>query len=333
MNQLTERRNQTASRLRTLRESLRAVEGLTTGKACVYATGSFGRYEASEHSDLDAFIVGKSDGNPGRDGKEGSRLNRLDEICVKAKLINITRNQGIPDFSGDGQYLAHYSAHELAKTLGTPEDDAINTFTARLLLLLESRPLLNDDVYNQITREIIGEYWRDYADHDREFMPAFLSNDILRLWRTFCVNYEARTQRDPPDRKAKGKLKNYKLKHSRLLTCYSALLYLSAVYKFRRTVTPEDAAFMIGMTPTERVEWLLSENGVSTAHAELRQVLEQYDKFLVTTNISEDKLVDKFQDRAAAINYIEEASKFGDLVFDALREIGKGTRYYRLLVV
>jgi hypothetical protein len=55
-------------------------------------------------------------------------------------------------------------------------------------------------------------------------VPAFLANDILRIWRTFCVNYEARTETEPAEKKAKRKLKNYKLEHSRLLTCYSALL-------------------------------------------------------------------------------------------------------------
>src|SRR4029077_19402552 len=77
--------------------------------------------------------------------------------------------------------------------------------------------------YDEIVRDVIDGYWRDYQDHQANFMPAFLANDILRIWRTFCVNYEARTKREPDDKKASGKLKNYKLKHSRLLTCYSAL--------------------------------------------------------------------------------------------------------------
>src|SRR6185437_13576645 len=119
------------------------------GKACVFATGSFGRREAGPYSDLDLFIAGKSDGNPGGDGKEGSLLKRLDEICIKADLIEATRELKIPEFSGDGRYLTHYSVHEFTKTLGTPEDDVTNTFTARLLLLLESCPLLESTVYRR----------------------------------------------------------------------------------------------------------------------------------------------------------------------------------------
>ena len=84
-------------------------------------------------------------------------------------------------------------------------------------------------------------------------MPAFLTNDILRLWRTFCVNYEAGTEREPEDKKAKGKLKNYKLKHSRMLTCYSAILWLLAIYAKKNSVSRDDAFAMTGMTPTERL--------------------------------------------------------------------------------
>ncbi len=134
-------------------------------------------------------------------------LKRLDEICIKADLIEATRRCGIPEFSGDGKYLAHYSVRELTKTLGTREDDAENTFTARLLLLLESRPLLGSQVYKEITEDVIAAYWGEYEEHKSEFMPAFLANDILRLWRTFCVNYEAYTAKEPDDKRAERKLK------------------------------------------------------------------------------------------------------------------------------
>jgi hypothetical protein len=303
------------------------------GKACVYATGSFGRCEASGHSDLDVFIAGRNDGKAGPDGKEGSLLTRLDEICIKADLIEVIRELKIPEFSGDGRYLTHYSVSQLTKTLGTPEDDVTNTFTARLLLLLESRPLLESDVYVAITKDVVASYWRDYADHKTNFIPAFLGNDILRLWRTFCVNYEARTERVPDEAKAKGKLKNYKLKHSRLLTCYSALLYLLAIFGKQGTVHPSEAMDMISLSPTERLEWLVAQPDLANAHDRVRNLLGHYEAFLETTNMSEADLIHKFMDRAASMDYLGAAYKFGDLMFDVLAAIGNGNRFHRLLVV
>ena len=138
MGELADRRGKTETRIHLIRGDLKTAEARAAGKACVYATGSFGRCEASVHSDLDLFIVGKRDGKPGPDGKEGSLLKRLDEILIKADLIQVTRRLGIPEFSGDGRYLVHYSVHDFTKTLGTPEDDVTNTFTARLLLLLRA---------------------------------------------------------------------------------------------------------------------------------------------------------------------------------------------------
>ncbi len=327
MGELASRRLQTEARIRELLKSLQDAERLARNKACAYATGSFGRGESSRHSDLDLFILGKPD------RKRRSRLSSLDEICLKSVLIQVTRQLHIPEFSGDGQYLQHFSLHDLTRTLGTPEDDSRNTFTARLLLLLESRPLLGAPVYQESIEAVIAGYWRDFEDHRNSFMPAFLANDILRLWRTFCVNYEARSARVPEEKKAKGKLKNYKLKHSRLLTCYSALIYLLAVFESNKTVTPKDAMAMVARTPTQRLEWILTFPALAESHETVRQLIGQYELFLKNTNTEEANLVSLFLDKDKSKAAMDEAYTFGDLVYTLLSSIGKGNRFHRLLVV
>jgi predicted nucleotidyltransferase len=324
---LNRRRQETTKQIEALREVLQDAGKRCGRKACVYATGSYGRGEASVHSDLDLFIVG-----------EGSRkepaLSRLDEILVKADLINATEKLGLPEFSGDGQYLVGHTVAELVGTLGKPEDDVENTFTARLLLLLESFPLIGKSAYDQITSKVIAAYWRDYKGHENNFAPAFLANDILRMWRTFCVNYEARTRSEPEKERAKRRLKNYKLKHSRLLTCYSALLYLLAVFSENKTVNPTDAKNMISFTPTGRLEWMLSQPELGNAHPSLRKLIGGYEEFLSNTDAAEDDLVLRFMDKQQRESYRESASRFGDSVFDVMKAIGKKTpHFYRLLVV
>jgi predicted nucleotidyltransferase len=209
LSDIAKRRETSRSRLVEVQRELTESEALATGKACVYATGSFARGEASRFSDLDLFIVGKSESPQAKAGQTPPPperlLKRLDEICIKAELISATRQLKIPEFSGDGEYLTFYTVRELVRSLGRPDDDATNTFTARLLLLLESTPLVEANVYTDVISEVVLPYWRDYEDHQNDFMPAFLANDILRLWRTFCVNYEARTDTDPAEKKAKRK--------------------------------------------------------------------------------------------------------------------------------
>lgn len=332
MSQLAERREYTQNRIQQLRAELDSAATLLDSKACVYATGSFGRGEASRYSDLDLFILGKNQGSE-RESKGESLLSRLDETCVKADLIRATRKLSIRDFDGDGRYLAHYSADQLTQTLGKPDDDSTNTFTARVLLLLESRPLLGDEIYRELTDKVVEQYWRDYAGHESAFVPAFLANDILRMWRTFCVNYEAGTKRMPPDQKAKGKLKNLKLKHSRLLTCFSALLYLLALYGQSKTVKPEDIRIMIALTPTQRLEWLRDQSTLSHARAEVVRALELYGAFLEQTNADEGTLIKRFADRHASNELQNNAFDFGDAIYDALTKIGNNSRLHRLLVV
>jgi hypothetical protein len=188
-------------------------------------------------------------------------------------------------------------------------------------------------VYRDALGTVIDAYWRDYDDHQTNFMPAFLTNDILRLWRTFCVNYEAKTERTPEPEKAEGKLKKYKLAHSRLLTCYSAILYLIAKYSETGSVHPSDARTMIELTPTQRLEWLRDQPSVSDSNEILDKILAQYERFLETTNTAEDQLKARFMDKDASKQYTDAAVTFGDLIFDALDRIGKRSRFHRLVVV
>jgi predicted nucleotidyltransferase len=327
---LAERRESSAKRLQDLQNKLQRAKEISAEKACVYVTGSFGRGEASPHSDLDLFIAGLS---MQTDSKEERTLNNLDETCLKAELIHATRALKFQEFSGDGEYLVHYTINELVRTTGKPEDDARNTFTARLLLLLESRPVLEDTIYQQAIDAVIAQYWRDYKDHNREFVPAFLANDILRLWRTFCVNYEARTSDVPEAKKNKRRLKNYKLKFSRMLTCYSAIVYLLATYNEFNTVNQDDVRKMVAKTPTERLEWLLTLQRFEGAHPVAKVLLEQYSGFLVNTNAPEDELLVRFADKATRQRYFAQATEFGDSVFGLIELVGQKSRFHRLLLV
>lgn len=323
---LNRRRKDTQGRIKKLRTKLAEAETRCEGKACVYATGSYGRGEASRHSDLDLFIVGHG-------SIKEPALRGLDEILVKADLIDVTRQLRIRDFSGDGEYLKHYPIKKLVGRLGTPRDDAENTFTARLLLLLESSPLLGETVYHQITDEVIKAYWKDYEQNKNTYMPAFLANDILRMWRTFCVNYEAFTRSEPAEAMAKRRLKNYKLKHSRLLTCYSALLYLLAVFMKNKTVSPTDAKNMISLTPTARLEWLLEQPHCKRAHQSIRNLIAQYETFLSKTDAPEKELVALFMDKQKRTQYFGSKYAFGNSVSQVLETVGKDSLFYRLLVV
>lgn len=323
-----ERRRYSDERFEELRTRLNESAEICGEKACIYATGSYGRREASEHSDFDLFIV-----SLGPNREDRLWLTNLEGILIKADLIRATGELGFPKFSRDGEFLQHHTAQDLISTTGTEDDDITNRFTARLLLLLESRPLVGASVHATVIDEVIAKYWKEFPDHADQFMPAYLANDILRYWRTLCLNYEARTSEKTPYDRAKRKLANYKLKHSRMLTCFSALLYLLDVYVKRKSVAVTDVRDMISQTPTSRVLSVVNGSSNEALMHSTKELLELYEQFLSTTNASEWELIQIFSDQSKKNKLRREQSRFGDLVYEALRSIGDGNRFFRRLVV
>jgi predicted nucleotidyltransferase len=320
---LSERRARASERLGALRSELDAVADRARGRACVYVTGSYGRGEASEHSDLDLFVVSLVEPNDATWSVASAEVRReLDRARTECRF---------PSSAGTADFALEHHVDRLVGALGQPQDDAENTFTARLLLLLESRPLIEEVVYRDVIDRVLRAYWRDFEDHAGAFVPGFLANDVLRLWRTFCVNYEARTQSEPAERKAKRNLKNYKLKHSRLLTCYSALAYMLLVFGQRRTVTLEAARDMVALSPTERIEEI--ERRSASAARGARRIVSLYERFLSVTASPEADLITLFMDRSERARLMREASELGDAMYELMRDLGDESKLHRLLVV
>lgn len=101
---IVQRRDRTDEKLQRLVRALQGcdAETIVGNYACVYATGSLGRGELSDRSDLDLFVL--------RDRCQTPHLSNLDEIRLKARLIEVARRECYPEFSGDGKYI---EAHDL----------------------------------------------------------------------------------------------------------------------------------------------------------------------------------------------------------------------------
>lgn len=313
-----------SQRLTELCEKLRNVEDILGDRACIYTIGSYGRVEASQHSDLDVFVI---------IDETKSSMSKLDITLAVAELIKASREFGLPDFSNEGEYLSPYKIDDLVRSLGQREDDAKNTFTMRLLLLLESRPLVGSAAYTRAINQVVGSYWRDYRGRENEFIPAFLANDILRLWRTLCVNYEiGRDASHTP----KQKLKNYKLKHSRMMTCYSALVYLLNLYKNNNTVHPAEAESMAQRTPLDRLHSVLDDPkniNNKVARDAINRIVDLYDDFLVNTNKADQEQIEMFADPATAKRLNAESYELGHQLARLLIALGNGNSFLRVLLV
>lgn len=244
---------------------------------CIYACGSLGRLEATDSSDLDLFFITQDDGplNPGlasttTSRKKGNCISRLDTYLFFSRLHDVTKRLGYPLPSKGGAYWTFISKSELLD-IGSREEDYVNSFTARLLLLLESKPLYNKCYYEALIKETVNKYFVDYEENQDGFYPLFLMNDILRYWYTLTLNYEYR--RDSSDSKNERYWKRLKLKFARLITCFSMIACL-----YEKNITPERVEEYIKMTPFERIRIL----GEIVPHvAELAEEIERgYEWYL-----------------------------------------------------
>ena len=297
---LQERRAFATDRLQQFQEKIASIEELSEQpNLSIYVTGSFGRLEAHPQSDLDLFFVSDSE----------RPVDRVTKTLIDAQLIRIARQMGFPPFSNDAQYLEIHSLTEMLDKLGGAEDDFKNFFTARMLLLLESRPVYGQQAYKRILTQIIDAYFRDYHDHTGDFRPLFLVNDILRFWKTLCLNFENRRNRTE-DRAQKNKhhIRNLKLKFSRLLICFSTIIPLFA----SRKSSPEDILLLTEFPPLQRIANFANSEEQKRIYNDLRVL---YCSFLEMTSRADSDWIGVKENRRAAF---AKADEFGAALFSFL---------------
>jgi len=313
-------------RLAELGKSIAAMEPLLNeAELCIYATGSYGRLEAWEGSDIDLFFLYENT----------ESFSYLTFLRIAGCLIEATERMGFPPFSGDGQFLEGLDVREMERMLGSREDDSTNTFTARMLLLLESQPVSDERRYRDLLEQIVGFYYRDFPGHEDDFVPRFLINDILRFWRTLTLNYEhdrfaVRAIADLEERarkQAKSSLKNYKLKLSRLATCFSMVVHLACE---QPPVTAQQVVGLCSLTP--RLRFAALSGRTDKADSLLNEIDRHYERFLDQVQRPEPELIELFGEETSRREQLAEATRFGDLIYDLMFELAEPRRLRSLVI-
>lgn len=253
---------------------------------CVYTTGSFARSEATDKSDLDIFIIGENI-------NEQHHYGKIDEIKIFSELIRINKKLKFPEFSNDGEFLKIFKYNEVTGIIGSPSDDHHNWFTARMLFILESKCIYNQEKYDDFIKRIFQFYLRD-KDHNN-FKLYFLLNDILRFWRTLCLNYEASRTRQK-----KWEKKNISLKFSRRLTVFATIIYI-----FVFNITSEDDLInMVQKTPWDRLKESIEKLNTENINLIYEEFKKEYYEFL--------DLKEKYDPTISNIDIAENLKKLGE---------------------
>lgn len=292
--ELSARVRKSKVRLKQVIAKARKYRGLSSPNVSVYVAGSLGRLETGRKSDLDVFVVAN---RPTRG--ETPSITRLEEYQLFSSLIRINEALHYPDLSGDGRFLKVYELSEMIRATGSPRDDSENLFTARMLLLLESRPITNPFLFNKCQRDILQNYFRDGVGK-KDFRPLFLLNDVLRYWRTLCLNYEE--HRIDPHRP--WYKKNLNLKFSRKLTIFSTVLLLLC----GRTITRPQFIQLCMHSPIQRLALALDEIDDENLAKPFEDMLDDYEDFLRAKESGD--VEENTRSRRGALN--QSARRFGN---------------------
>lgn len=279
---------------------------------CALVTfGSLARDEFTQGSDIDWTLLVDGTADP----QHLQTSQRIAEVIAKKG-----RKPGPTGIFGGLTF-----SHDLVHLIGGDQDTNKNT-TRRVLLLLESRAIAGAEVRDRVLRHLGRRYLEEDAGRrpGEAHVPHFLLNDIVRYWRTMCVDFAAKQR----DRAGEGwALRNIKLRMSRklifaagLAMCLRCELRPSA--HARKTlrggkvdeyhsVLVNDLLASANRTPLDLLTRFALDFG---AKVTARKLLDVYSAFL---DILRDK---KKRDQLEGLRADDAA---GDATFEMARDVGR----------
>ncbi len=248
-------RVRTAQRLEEMRARVAPIA--LPDDASIVLFGSWGRGELTEHSDDDWLLL--VDG-PVREGVHGPVVEALREL-----LGAEDRKPGT-----QGVFGAAASAQVLADRIGLDEDTN-RSLTRRMLLLLESVPIAGDAVYTRCWELVLDTYLDDSTKDYRP--PRFLLNDLVRYWRTICVDFVGKQRED----EEKWGLRNAKLRTGRKVLFAAGLLPILLCDRHRRGEMREFLVEQLRAPATDRLAAAFESYDLADSGG---RALDAYDRWI-----------------------------------------------------
>lgn len=215
--------------------------------------GSWGRAEVTAGSDDDFMVLVR-----GRD---------RDDVLPSIAEVETVLDKGHGD---QGMFGKPVASDELIGKIGLDEDTNTN-LSLRMLLLLESVYATREDLHEAVTAELVDRYLDESVKDLR--VPRFLLNDVIRYWRTICVDFVSKERKGPE----KWGIRNAKLRTSRKVLFAGGLLPVFECAKLPRDEMPDFLLGQLRMPPTDRIAQAFLTHDASDAGG---RALGAYDDFL-----------------------------------------------------
>lgn len=224
----------------------------------VVLMGSWGRRELTAGSDDDFIVLHR--GAP----RAGVRPAPAD---VEPVVGGGSARPGIEHVFGAVVHVAH-----LVGRIGRDADDNRN-LTHRILLMLESVAVTGAAVHAAALDDVLHGYVHDQDEHDFR-PPRFLLNDLVRYWRTICVDFVGK------DRERGGHgwaTRSVKLRLSRKVLFAGGLLPVLACHRVRSQAMVPFLGAQLAAPPVDRIADAFLHYAVPDAGL---RTLGAYDRFI-----------------------------------------------------
>jgi hypothetical protein len=281
---LTKARRATARELVGRRERLAALEH--EPDVSVVLMGSWGRSELTSGSDDDFMILVR-----------GAHRERVSPSIEQVETV-LDRAPG-----NQGTFGASVASEQLVQKIGLERDNNSN-LSRRMLLLLESVYATGEEIHEAVREELIGRYLDQSVKGFRP--PRFLLNDVIRYWRTICVDFAGKEHEGPE----KWGLRNAKLRTSRKVLFAGGLLPVFECARLERAQMPSFLDQQLRMAPTDRIAEAFLRHQASDPGG---RALGAYDDFLglLDDSVFRDELELVTRESSARSDAFSEATRLG----------------------
>jgi hypothetical protein len=237
-----------------LRERTMSLDGLTHDPdVSIVLMGSWGRSEVTRGSDDDFMIL----------------VNGGDREDVHPSVEDVKRI--LDRAPGDhGVFGEPVFSDRVVERIGL-ETDINSNLTRRMLFLLESVCATREDIYHTVREQLLARYLDESIKDFRP--PRFLLNDVIRYWRTICVDFAGKEHESPQ----KWGIRNAKLRTSRKVLFAGGLLPVFECANLERELMPDFLREQLQMPPTDRIAGAFLNHGAADPGG---RALGAYDDFI-----------------------------------------------------
>ena len=248
--------------------------------------GSYARREVTTGSDIDFFFLAtKTDASSLIERQDGFR-----------ETLKTDLNMKLP--AKKGVFGKPLGVKKILKIGGRKDNN--ETLTRRMLLVLEGEWVFNESAFHDVRNRLLKKYLHDKPGKDKICM--FLLNDIIRYWRTICIDLEHKVYADNKARE----IRLIKLRFSRMLLYASGVLAIGQGHRLSYEEKIESLRALFGTYPIGRIQAVVGEKATP--------VLDLYAEFLeaLDTPQSRDSLENEGREGQAFVDMSNRAGQFRD---------------------